>query len=150
VFLLSIACLSARTLPLRFTLLPIGSGYFQVKMSGINTLTRSSWLFFLFTLPMKMGQNVLKRQHIKFSRRRITQKRIQFLYCTVTTENAASHIVASIIRKWPHRETFSASSSCCMNLWIRGTDVQKILNVLLLQRSCPFSFLRKAIFILYI
>ena len=40
---------------------------------------------------------------------------------TITTEKAAKHIVASIIRKWPHRETFSASSSCCMNLWITGT-----------------------------
>jgi len=45
----------------------------------------------------------------------------QFLYCTVTAEKAVKHIVASNIRKWPHRETFSASSRCCMNLWIRGT-----------------------------
>jgi len=46
-----------------------------------------------------------------------TQK---FLYRTVTAEKATIHIVDSKIRKWPHRETFSASSSCCMNLWIRG------------------------------
>ena len=45
-----------------------------------------------------------------------------FLYCTVATEKAAKHIVASKIRKWPHTEIFSASSSCCMNLWIRGDD----------------------------
>ena len=43
-----------------------------------------------------------------------------FLYFTVTTEKAAKHIPTSVIRKWPHRETFSVSSSCCMNLWIRG------------------------------
>jgi len=42
------------------------------------------------------------------------------LYCTVTTEKAAVHIVASKIRKWPHRETFSVSSSCCTNLWERS------------------------------
>jgi hypothetical protein len=39
-----------------------------------------------------------------------------FLYSTVTAEKAAKHIVTSKIRKWPHRETFSASSICCMNL----------------------------------
>jgi len=44
-----------------------------------------------------------------------------FLYCTVTRENAAKHIATSVIRKWPHKETFSASSRYCMNLWIRGT-----------------------------
>jgi len=38
------------------------------------------------------------------------------IYCTVTIEKAAKHIAASIIRKWPHRETFSASSSWRMNL----------------------------------
>jgi len=38
----------------------------------------------------------------------------QFLYCTVTAENAQKHIVTSTIRKWPHRETFSASSKCWM------------------------------------
>jgi len=41
-------------------------------------------------------------------------KKQDLLYRTVTTENAAKHIVTSIIRKCPHRETFSASSSCCM------------------------------------
>jgi len=46
----------------------------------------------------------------------------QFLYCTVTAEKAVKHIVASKIRKWPHRETFSASSRWCRNLWIRGTN----------------------------
>jgi hypothetical protein len=44
-----------------------------------------------------------------------------FLYHTVATEKAAKHIVANKIRKWPHRETFSASSMYCMNLWIKGT-----------------------------
>jgi len=39
------------------------------------------------------------------------------LYCTVTIEKAAIHIVATEIRNLPHRETFSASSSCCINLW---------------------------------
>jgi len=38
----------------------------------------------------------------------------QFLYCTVTAEKAVKHIVASKIRKWPHRETLSAFSRCCM------------------------------------
>ena len=63
------------------------------------------------------------------------------LYCTVTTEKAAVHIVTSKIRKWPQREKFSASSSCCMNLWDRGIlklleDTRdgfvNVLNVLLL------------------
>jgi hypothetical protein len=43
----------------------------------------------------------------------------QILYCTVTTEKAAKHIVANRTRKWPHRPIFSASSRCCMNLWMR-------------------------------
>ena len=43
----------------------------------------------------------------------------QFLYCTVTTEKAAKHIAANMTRKWPHRPIFSASSSCCMYLWMR-------------------------------
>ena len=38
------------------------------------------------------------------------------IYSTVTAEKAAKHIVAIKIRKWPHREKFSTSSSCCMNL----------------------------------
>jgi len=42
----------------------------------------------------------------------------QILYCTVTSEKAARQIVTSVNRKWPHREIFSTSSSCCMNLWI--------------------------------
>ena len=46
----------------------------------------------------------------------------QTLKRTVTAENAAKHIVASIIRKWPDRETFSVSSSCFMSLWIEGTS----------------------------
>jgi len=45
-----------------------------------------------------------------------------FLYCTVATEKAAKHIVPSKIRNWPQTETFSATSSCCMNLWIRGIN----------------------------
>jgi hypothetical protein len=48
------------------------------------------------------------------------------LYCTVTREKAAIHIVASKIRKSPHRGTFSASSSCCMNLSDRG--IMKVLE----------------------
>jgi hypothetical protein len=36
--------------------------------------------------------------------------------CTVTTEKAAKHIVTSKISKWPHRETFSASSIFCTYL----------------------------------
>jgi len=52
----------------------------------------------------------------------------QFLYCTVTRENAAKHIATSTIRKWPHRETFSASSKCCMNLRFKG-QFQCIENI---------------------
>ena len=48
-----------------------------------------------------------------------------FLYRTVTKEKAAKQIVTSVITKWPHRETFSASSSCCINLWIKGTVHRK-------------------------
>jgi len=44
----------------------------------------------------------------------------QFLYCTVTREKAVKHNAANTIRKWPHRETFRASSSCCMNLRFKG------------------------------
>jgi len=44
-----------------------------------------------------------------------------FLYRTVTAEKAEKHIVTSAIRMWPHRETFSASSICCIYLWIKGT-----------------------------
>jgi len=43
----------------------------------------------------------------------------------VTIEKAAKHIVTSKSRKWPHRETFSASSSCCMNLWMKTTCTVK-------------------------
>jgi len=43
----------------------------------------------------------------------------------VTIEKAAKHIATSKIRKWPHRETFSASSSCCMNLWMKTTCTVK-------------------------
>jgi hypothetical protein len=39
-----------------------------------NTLAISSQLFFLFTRPMKMGQRVPKRCHIKFRHWGITQK----------------------------------------------------------------------------
>jgi hypothetical protein len=45
----------------------------------------------------------------------------QILLFTVTAEKAVKHIATSKIRKWPHRQTLSASSSCCMNLWIRRT-----------------------------
>jgi hypothetical protein len=45
----------------------------------------------------------------------------QILLCTVTAEKAAKHTATSNIKKWPHRQTFSASSRYCMNLWIRGT-----------------------------
>ena len=102
---------------------------------------------------MKMEQTDCTRTSgYKFQTPEITQKkkRIQFLYCTVTTENAARHVVTSNIRKWPHRETFSTSSSCCMNLWIKRTGVQKILNFLLLQRFSLISFMRRAICILFI
>ena len=34
------------------------------------------------------------------------------LYRTVTRERAEKHIAANRTRKWPHRETFSASSIC--------------------------------------
>ena len=43
----------------------------------------------------------------------------QILLCTVTTEKAAKHIATRKIRKWPHRETFNASSRYCVNLWIK-------------------------------
>ena len=102
---------------------------------------------------MKMEQTECTRTSgYKFQTPEITQKkkRIQFLYCTVTIENAARHVVTSNIRKWPHRETFSTSSSCCMNLWIKRTGVQKILNVLLLQRFSLINFMRRAICILFI
>ena len=52
----------------------------------------------------------------------------QFLYCTVTAEKAEKHMVASAIRKWPHRETFRASSSCCMYLRLKG-QVNYIENI---------------------
>ena len=52
---------------------------------------------------------------------------LQFLYCTVTAEKAAKHIVTSIIKKWPHREILNASSSCCVNLWIKGKSAEKML-----------------------
>jgi len=38
----------------------------------------------------------------------------QFINCTVTIEKAAKHIATNTIRKCPHRQIFSASSSCCM------------------------------------
>jgi hypothetical protein len=60
------------------------------------------------------------------------------LYCTVTAEKALKHIVASTIRKWPHRGTFSISSRCCVNLWIKRTTAKKIL--LLLEFFSLFSF----------
>jgi len=43
----------------------------------------------------------------------------KFLYCTVTTEKAVKHIAANRTRKWPHRPIFSASSRCCMYLWMK-------------------------------
>ena len=52
----------------------------------------------------------------------------QFLYCTVTAEKAVKHIAASKIRKWPHREAFSALSRCCMNLCFKR-QVQYIENI---------------------
>jgi hypothetical protein len=52
----------------------------------------------------------------------------QFLYCTVTTEKAAKHIVASKIRKWPHRGTFSASSRLCTYLYMRRRGIIKLLE----------------------
>jgi hypothetical protein len=55
------------------------------------------------------------------------QRTTVFFYRTVTAEKAAKHIVASIIRKWPHRETFSASSRCGMNLSVKGKSAEKIL-----------------------
>jgi len=45
-------------------------------------------------------------------------------YCTVTIEKAVKHIATSIIRKWPHRETFSASSSWRMNLWMKTRKIK--------------------------
>jgi hypothetical protein len=45
------------------------------------------------------------------------------LYGTATTEKAVMHNVASKIRKWPHRPILRASSSCCMNLWIRTSTM---------------------------
>jgi hypothetical protein len=40
-----------------------------------NTATVLSWLFFLLTPPMKMGQGVPKRWHIKFRHWEITQNK---------------------------------------------------------------------------
>jgi len=41
-------------------------------------------------------------------------KKCIYVYCTVTREKAVKHTVTIKIRKWPHREILSASSSCCM------------------------------------
>jgi hypothetical protein len=60
----------------------------------------------------------------------------KFLYCTVTTEKAAKHIVASKSIKCPHRETFSASSSCCMNLSIRRGKVKLLKDSMSMLQTC--------------
>jgi len=73
-------------------------------------------------------------------------KHTKLLYRTVTAENAAKHIVASIIRKWPHRETLSASSSCCMNLWIKRTSSKYIFVSL---RYFLFLVVYKSLFLFY-
>jgi len=50
------------------------------------------------------------------------------LYCTVTAENAAKHMSASEIRKWPQRPIFCASSSCCMYLRVKSRGILKVLE----------------------
>jgi len=40
--------------------------FYSQTFSRINTPTISSRLFFLFTPPMRMGQSVPKRRHMKF------------------------------------------------------------------------------------
>ena len=66
-------------------------------------------------------------QNTKLHISAITLQHTEVLYHTVTAENAAKHIVASIIRNWPHREIFSASSSCRIRLWVKGTSAVKML-----------------------
>jgi len=65
------------------TLLPVGSGYFlRQTFSQINTPTFSNLVILHIYPPMKMGQSVPKRRHIKFRRRGITQKKAYYIQNT--------------------------------------------------------------------
>jgi len=70
---------------------------------------------FYYTYEKQAHANLYKRIYI-----RILKMICRF---TVTIENAAKHIAASKIRKWPHRLILKASSSCCMNLKMK-TNLQ--------------------------
>jgi hypothetical protein len=71
----------------------------------------------------------------------------QFLYYTVTAEKAAKHIVASKIRNWPHRATLSASSSCCMNLYMRRTRALRLLGKTFVQGIITLDFICVRLFV---
>ena len=54
--LLSTACFSTRTCLIPVPAFRLAQAIFEPNLSHTNTPTISSWLFFLLTLPMKMGQ----------------------------------------------------------------------------------------------
>jgi len=68
--------LCKRTHPYPVTLLPIGLGYFQAKLSPVWIHQLFSNLVIIHLLAYKDGtDSVPKRRHIKFRRRGITQKK---------------------------------------------------------------------------
>jgi len=98
----STACFCTQTCPYPVTLLPIGSGYFEAKPFPVQIPQNFSNLFILHTyLPMKMEQSVLKRRHIKFRRRGITQKKAYHKVCAVITFSYLITLTA-IIKPYVH------------------------------------------------
>jgi len=65
----------------------------------INTPTISFRLFLLLTLPMKMGQNVLKRWHIKFRCQGISQKKEYNKFVYITRKMPSHPLIISLFSK---------------------------------------------------
>jgi hypothetical protein len=100
--------------------------------SRINTPTISSRLFFLLTPPMKMGQSVPKRRHIKFRGRGITQTK-EYIIRSCLLQFSQEHV------KWPSFERGSVCCAVCISicntetslipsLWLRILDINCLAN----------------------
>ena len=85
----STPCSSTRTCPIPFS--PTSNWlrlFLSQTFTWINTLAVLSRLFLLLTVPVNMGDNVPKRQHMKFRCQGITQKNIKQFF---GVENLKSH-----------------------------------------------------------